>query len=96
MQLNRFQKTLRRQNDGTPPVWVMRQAGRYHQHYQNMRKQYSFIELCKNPVLSVETAMGPIQDFDFDAAILFSDILFTLKQWAWIWISNLDPYSANI
>ena len=62
------------------PVWFMRQAGRYHKHYQSLKKQHSFMELCKNPNLACEVTMGPIQDFNFDAAILFSDLLFPLEQ----------------
>lgn len=62
-----------------PPVWMMRQAGRYHQHYQALRKQHSFIELCKNADLAAEVAMGPMEEFDFDVAILFSDLLFPLE-----------------
>tara|TARA_Y100000768_G_C23902765_1_gene646036 strand:+ start:257 stop:1210 length:954 start_codon:yes stop_codon:yes gene_type:complete len=57
----------------------MRQAGRYHDHYQALKKNHSFEELCKNPLLAAETAMGPINEFDFDVAILFSDILFPLE-----------------
>lgn len=77
--MNLFQKTLIRQNDSRPPVWLMRQAGRYHRHYQELRKKYSFIELCKIPEIACETTMGPVRDFDFDAAILFSDLLFPLE-----------------
>jgi uroporphyrinogen decarboxylase len=62
-----------------PPVWFMRQAGRYHKHYQNMRLKHSFMELCKKPELAAEVALGPIKDFDFDVAILFSDLLFPLE-----------------
>lgn len=62
------------------PVWFMRQAGRYHQHYQNLRRDYSFSELCKLPHLAAEVTMGPIVDFKFDAAILFSDLLFPLEN----------------
>ena len=74
-----FIKAINRRNDSTPPVWMMRQAGRYHAHYQNLKKSHTFEELCKQPALAAETAMGPINDFDFDAAILFSDILFPLE-----------------
>jgi len=63
-----------------PPIWFMRQAGRYHSHYQNLRRRYSFVELCKTPELAAEVAMGPIDDFDYDVAILFSDILFPLES----------------
>jgi uroporphyrinogen decarboxylase len=76
---NKFLQTLRRENTGAPPVWMMRQAGRYHAHYQGIRKDHSFLEVCKTPALAAEVAMGPMRDFDFDAAILFSDILFPLE-----------------
>lgn len=62
-----------------PPIWFMRQAGRYHSHYQALRKKNSFMDLCKLPDLAAEVAMGPILDFDFDVAILFSDLLFPLQ-----------------
>lgn len=75
----RFQNALTRTHQATPPVWMMRQAGRYHQHYQKLRAQHSFLELCKNTELATEVTMGPIMDFDFDVAILFSDLLFPLE-----------------
>ena len=75
----RFQNALKRQPQDIPPVWLMRQAGRYHSHYQKLRSKHSFVELCKVPELAAETAMGPIREFDFDAAILFSDLLFPLE-----------------
>ena len=62
------------------PVWFMRQAGRYHAHYQNIKKDSDFMSMCKNPKLACEITMGPIRDFNFDAAILFSDLLFPLEQ----------------
>src|SRR5688500_20361530 len=57
----------------------MRQAGRYHSHYLELKKTFSFVELCKLPEVACEATMGPIRDFDFDAAILFSDLLFPLE-----------------
>jgi len=75
----RFKKALGRRNELRPPVWFMRQAGRYHSHYQNIRSNASFLEACRQPDLACEVTMGPIEDFDFDAAILFSDILFPLE-----------------
>ena len=77
--MNLFEATIRRENSGRPPVWMMRQAGRYHSHYQALKLKHSFVELCKLPELACETTMGPIRDFDFDAAILFSDLLFPLE-----------------
>jgi uroporphyrinogen decarboxylase len=74
-----LQEALARRNHARPPVWFMRQAGRYHRHYQRLRARHEFMELCKRPELAVEVTMGPIEDFDFDAAILFSDLLFPLE-----------------
>jgi len=75
----RFQNALARNSQATPPIWLMRQAGRYHSHYQRLRQQHSFMDLCKRPELAAETALGPVRDFNFDAAILFSDLLFPLE-----------------
>ena len=74
-----YSQAIKRNNLSRPPVWFMRQAGRYHSHYQNLKKQHSFIELCKVPELACEVTLGPIRDFDYDAAILFSDLLFPLE-----------------
>mgnify|MGYP001181322462 FL=1 len=75
----KFLNSLNRTPQKDPPIWFMRQAGRYHDHYQALKKNHSFEELCKKPLLAAETAMGPINEFDFDVAILFSDILFPLE-----------------
>jgi len=75
----RFTNALGRVEQPTPPIWFMRQAGRYHRHYQALRAKHSFMELCKVPELAAEVTWGPIQDFDFDVAILFSDLLFPLE-----------------
>ena len=64
----------------TVPVWFMRQAGRYHSHYQNIKTRHTFMEMCKDPKLACEVTLGPIDDFKFDAAILFSDLLFPLEH----------------
>jgi uroporphyrinogen decarboxylase len=75
----RFQNALKGVPQKNPPIWFMRQAGRYHKHYQALRKNYSFMELCKEPVLAAQVALGPVQDFDFDVSIMFSDLLFPLE-----------------
>jgi len=62
------------------PVWFMRQAGRYHGHYQNIKKNSDFMTMCKDPSLATNVTMGPIEEFNFDAAILFSDLLFPLEK----------------
>ena len=74
-----FQNALSRQKQNIPPIWFMRQAGRYHSHYQKLKQKYSFEQLCKSPDLAAEVASGPINEFDFDVAILFSDILYILE-----------------
>ena len=58
------------------PIWLMRQAGRYLPEFREIRKENTnFINLCLNPKLSREITLQPIRRFDFDAAIIFSDIL---------------------
>jgi len=79
MPSEKFQNALNRVPQPVPPIWFMRQAGRYHKHYQALRAKHSFMELCKNPDLAAQVALGPVEDFDFDVAILFSDLLFPLQ-----------------
>ena len=47
---------IKKKKTNTKPIWLMRQAGRYHQHYQKLKEKYTFEELCKNPELAAEVA----------------------------------------
>jgi uroporphyrinogen decarboxylase len=69
-------RSLRGEALPTPPIWLMRQAGRYLPEYRATReKAGSFLDLCYNPELSTQVTLQPIRRFGFDGAILFADIL---------------------
>jgi uroporphyrinogen decarboxylase len=62
-----------------PPVWFMRQAGRYMPEYRRLRAHHSILEICKNPELAAEVTLQPVDVLDVDAAIIFADLLLPLE-----------------
>ncbi len=76
-----FLRTLNGEITEIPPIWIMRQAGRYMQKYRNIRRtEKDFIEFCLNPEKASDVTCQPIEKFHMDAAIIFSDILLTLHM----------------
>ncbi len=70
-----FLRALRREPVSRPPIWMMRQAGRYMSEYREVRQKVSFLELCKRPDLAAEVMLTAVRRLGVDAAILFADLL---------------------
>jgi len=72
---SRFLRACRAQPVDRPPIWLMRQAGRYMPEYRALRSKHSMLDLVRNPELSAQVTLQPVEAFGMDAAILFADIL---------------------
>ncbi|MEO8796148.1 MAG: uroporphyrinogen decarboxylase [Daejeonella sp.] len=79
MQDSLFMRAAFSKQTERPPVWMMRQAGRFMPEYWEIKNKYSFLEMCKTPELAADVTMLPVNLLDIDAAILFSDILVTAE-----------------
>src|SRR3954468_16808029 len=80
-----------------PPVWMMRQAGRFMPQYLEIKNKYSFLEMCKTPEIAADVTMLPVDLLDIDGAILFSDILVTGEAMGgdFSFEANIGPRFAN-
>ncbi|UCG51152.1 MAG: uroporphyrinogen decarboxylase [Candidatus Latescibacterota bacterium] len=72
---SRFLRACRRERVDRTPIWLMRQAGRYMAEYRKVRERHSILEIIKTPELACEVTLQPLDAFELDAGIIFSDIL---------------------
>lgn len=101
----RFLAACRCENVDRPPVWIMRQAGRFLPEYRALRAKHSFAEMVHTPELVAEVTLQPVERYGFDAAIIFSDILavpeamgisYTLKEGEGITMAGAVRSSAEV
>ncbi|MFT4957080.1 MAG: uroporphyrinogen decarboxylase, partial [Halobacteriales archaeon] len=75
----RFLRAARGERTDRPPVWLMRQAGRYLPEYHDVREEYSFLEAIKSPAVAEEISLQPDERFGVDGVVMYSDILTVLE-----------------
>ncbi|MFB6093560.1 MAG: uroporphyrinogen decarboxylase [Halanaeroarchaeum sp.] len=75
----RFLRAARGDRTDRPPVWLMRQAGRYLPEYRDLRAQYTFREAISTPEVAEEISLQPLERFDLDGVVMYSDILVALE-----------------
>lgn len=90
-------KALRGEKVVRPPVWMMRQAGRYLPEFMELKDQYDFFTRCQTPEMAAEITLMPIKRFPLDAAILFSDILVVPQAMGlpFVMKPNVGPFLEN-
>ena len=98
-------RALRGEEVSRPPVWMMRQAGRYLPEFMELKDKYDFFTRCQTPDMAAEITMQPVRRFPIDAAIIFSDILvipqamglpFEMRPGVGPWLDNPVRSAADV
>ena len=93
--MNLLEATLRGTSSERAPIWIMRQAGRYLPEYLAIKARSSFLEMTRDPAIAAEITLQPLQRFELDAAIIFSDIMTPLEALGIQIAFNPGPSIAN-
>ena len=95
--LERFRRAARGERTDRPPVWMMRQAGRYLPEYRELREEYTFLEAISTPEVALEITLQPYERFRPDAVVMYSDILTVLEPLGFSYHieSGVGPVVAN-